>query len=77
MPLTWLNGADDGIRTCGPSPCRSYAQTRIMPLSSWSERTTGFEPATLTLARWSGSLVTRVSGVLTSHFVPVAATSCH
>jgi hypothetical protein len=49
MPLTWPEKPDDWIRSCGPSPCRPYARTRIMPLTC--ERTTGFEPATLTLAR--------------------------
>ena len=43
----------------GPMP--PYARTRIMPLirdrMSASERTTGFEPATLTLAKWGEVLI--------------------
>ena len=55
MPLTWVDGAHDGLGTRGPSPCPAYARTRIIALTC--ERTTGFEPATLTLARWGGVLV--------------------
>ena len=55
MPLTWPDRPDDRIQSSGPSPFRFYARTRTMPLTC--ERTTGFEPATLTLARRGKALI--------------------
>jgi hypothetical protein len=60
MPLTWekrknrLNDPHLDKSSFGPSPilCSDpdYASEQL-------ERTTGFEPATLTLAKWGGVLV--------------------
>ena len=50
-PLTRLDGADDGIRAHGPSPCRPLYSDPDYASDLRPERTTGFEPATLTFAK--------------------------